>query len=934
MSMQGTASAAMVAMILCAGQAAAQGDLRHAIEFRASTCSVSAQEEPALAIAPDGSFTVVWSSRRQQQGRYGAYLQRFDSRGVALGAETPLQLWTRGQATAPVMQFAPDGAAWAAWQSAGQDGWGAAVIARRFDTDLNGSSEILVNERAEGAQTNPVLAALPDGGAVIAWETALPGEPQRIAMRIFNADGSARTPEVDPGLTPGARTATPSLAVGADGSFALAFEAFRPEDGEPLGVRVRVFTADGAPRGEERLVSAPGAATPVEPAIAATSDGFVVAWHDVLEGATSYDVLACRLDAAGAPVGDTVVVNTTRTGLQNGAAVAVAPDGRVSIAFNTRDDSGRGISVREFSPQLQPLGPESTLTTRTQGGQMMRESLGTQRLAFAPDGTLLCAWQGDSGFGDTSAANVTLLSPTPIDLGARTAGVTPAMAPAVSPGAITLAGGPEPHIPPTFDPRDIDHAEREIVRTRADIGFTGIVNTGWTPPDPHMAVGPGQIVAMTNGAIAFFNKDGTKTFQEAIEDSFGFWGSVGATGFVFDPEVIYDKTSGRFFAMAAEGFAPGTRSYCLVAVSDDSDPNGTWYKYRFETTGFAGDLFDSPNIGVTENALIITGDGFGISANYPVYIFDKASLLVGNPPVITKSFTLSTSTQSAGYPRVTTGTGDTLYLLEHKEANSGNTAVRVLAFRNILTSPTVSEFNLSVPAYGAPEDPPQKGTASRPNTFDARFWSVDQGPDGHLWGTHHINPARVVARWYEIDLRGWPTSGNNPQLVQSGDVDLGADIRTFFSSINVADDGTAAICYARSSPNEFLSMGDSYRRPCDPAGQMPTSFLDKASNAGYTAGRWGDYSAVEFDPAQPRVFWGHHEYAEGSSWRTWIQSHTTDGCSCPGDFNQDGVTDTRDVSAFLNAWTAGDSSADWNGDGAVNTLDVLAFLNDWNACRP
>lgn len=52
---------------------------------------------------------------------------------------------------------------------------------------------------------------------------------------------------------------------------------------------------------------------------------------------------------------------------------------------------------------------------------------------------------------------------------------------------------------------------------------------------------------------------------------------------------------------------------------------------------------------------------------------------------------------------------------------------------------------------------------------------------------------------------------------------------------------------------------------------------------------------------------------------------------CPPDFNDDGRIDTRDVLAFLGAWTAGDGSADWNGDGSVNAADVTAFLNDWVA---
>ena len=51
--------------------------------------------------------------------------------------------------------------------------------------------------------------------------------------------------------------------------------------------------------------------------------------------------------------------------------------------------------------------------------------------------------------------------------------------------------------------------------------------------------------------------------------------------------------------------------------------------------------------------------------------------------------------------------------------------------------------------------------------------------------------------------------------------------------------------------------------------------------------------------------------------------------SCVADFNSDGTVNTIDVSAFLNAWAAGDSSADINADGTINTIDVSAFLNAW-----
>lgn len=52
--------------------------------------------------------------------------------------------------------------------------------------------------------------------------------------------------------------------------------------------------------------------------------------------------------------------------------------------------------------------------------------------------------------------------------------------------------------------------------------------------------------------------------------------------------------------------------------------------------------------------------------------------------------------------------------------------------------------------------------------------------------------------------------------------------------------------------------------------------------------------------------------------------------ACSPDFNGDGLVNTLDVLAFLNAFNTGDPAADFNGDGTVNTLDFLAFLNAFN----
>ncbi|MEP0847031.1 MAG: hypothetical protein HRF50_09450 [Phycisphaerae bacterium] len=892
-------------------------------EFRASTFAASAQEEPAIASRPDGSFVAIWSSRRQNDGRYGVYTQAFTPLGVADGAETRLGDVTGAHELNPAVACGGD-AVWSVRQVFGADGHAGSIVAARIDSGA-APRDVPVNQRGQGHQVDPVVAVNPAGAAAIAWTSVeeVKATP-RVCARVLGADGTPLSDEVN--LRGGAGGAlTASIAAGPDGGFLVVY-AKLDEQRRPAGIAARRLDGDGSLVGDEIDVSGSPRASQIEPVVAATGDGYVVAWLDAESDGDDYGVIARRLDRAGAPVDAPFVANTVRAGPQNAAAIAARADGSFAIAWNSSDGAGTGIFAQWFAADGSRVGGEFRVNRRTEGGQELREAAGTQRLTFGPGGELLCIWSGDGGQGDKSGVYVTTIAPQPFELAGRIQGVTPGMAPADAGDRAA-----DPHRPPTFNPDEIELGEREIRTERGvDFGFDAILSTGWTPPDPHIAVGPSDIVAMTNGRISIFNKNGGLLFTDEIEDSFGFWGSVGATGFVFDPEVIYDEMSGRFFAMAAEAFAPGNRSYVLIAVSDDSTAAGSWFKYRFETTGLAGDLFDSPNIGVNEQAVIVTGDGFGITANYPVYIYDKASLLVGSPPAITRSFTLSTSTQSAGVPPQCFA-GNLFYLLEHREG-FGNDRVRLIAITNGLTTPTVSEFLVPVSSYDDPEDPPQLGSSVRPETFDQRMWSVAYR-DGSFWACQHVNSTRVRARWYQIATNGWPSSGT-PALVQSGEIDPGGTVRTFFCSITANSNGTAAMCFSRSSPTERLSMGTTYRLECDTPGTFRTMTVQKSSTTPDNSGRWGDYSGIQPDPATPNRFWAIHEYTTGS-WRTWISRIDTEVCFIEGDLDGDGDVDLADLSQLLTSFglcvgDAGyDPAADLDGSGCVDLPDLSALLTNF-----
>ncbi len=831
------------------------------LDLQANTFTSSSQEAVCLARDERGRTVVAWHSRRQQEGSYGVYAQRFDEAGGRLGGEVQVNATARSMQTRPAVDVCPDGTVWLAWESFGQDGCEGAIVARKFDATLaTATAEVVVNERAAGHQEAPVLVADEEGGALVAWVSRQgAGQLGRIRARRLGADGRATGEEMELGGAEGCSDGLPALARFGEGY--LAAWARIGADGRPAEILCRHLDRKGAPLGEEVAISDEDEGGAIEPALAVGGDGFAVAWM-VPEG-EGYRARLGRFgfdEEGGLSRGPVVSVDTGGPGYASGLAIDLDGEGRCLLSWSRfaveREGERRraGLFAQVFDAAGSPLGESFRASGVEEGHQRMGVATGTRRVALEDDGRAAIAWSGNAGEGDGSAAALTLLWPAGMEVAAAADDAAAQIA------FEAPAEGARPHEPPVFDPDWVDPGG--YVPPERATGFLGITYSGWTPPDPHLAVGPTDIVAITNGAIAFFDKDGTKTFQDEIEGSSGFWGAQGAGGFVFDPEVLYDPHTDRFMAMACERNGP---PFFLFAVSDDSDPNGSWHKYRFNVQSAAGDTdIDSPNMAVDSQAVYLTADFFGPD-KYLIWIIDKSSVLNGGTASTTNA--LITGDQSFGIP-VTYGTPPAQYMIESKE-NSSNTQFVLWAITNPLGTPQLQSTNLTVPTYQYPEDPPQQGTSTRPELFEPRFWSCVYR-NGSLWATHHQGGSRVVQRWYQIDMANWPTSGT-PSLVQWGDVDGGGDIRTFFGSIWVDEDDNAALTVARSSPNEYISMAVTTRRSSDPAGHTEPMTIVQNSTGADTTGRWGDYSGTAAEPAIPGSFWGIHEYRAGT-WKTWIEN--------------------------------------------------------------
>lgn len=206
-------------------------------EFQINTTTADYQHVSSVTGLADGRFVVAWQSRGQDGSDYGAVLRVFEADGTPAGPERPVNVATTGFQGQPEIAALAGGGFVATWQSAGQDGSGNGVYARLFDA--NGAAvggELAVNQTTAGDQDLPAVAATPDGGFIVAWQSQSPGgDGLDVMARRFNSSGHAVTAETRVNVQAADSQGRPDIAVNRDGSFLIAWEEWG-RDGDASGI--------------------------------------------------------------------------------------------------------------------------------------------------------------------------------------------------------------------------------------------------------------------------------------------------------------------------------------------------------------------------------------------------------------------------------------------------------------------------------------------------------------------------------------------------------------------------------------------------------------------------------------------------------------------------------------------------------------------------
>ena len=204
-------------------------------QFQVNTYTTQRQQYPAVAADDAGNFVVVWENREGAGGDtdYSIQGQRYDSAGTPLGLQFLVNAYTPNSQFVPAVAMAPDGDFIVVWQSSG--GFFAldpdvSIQAQRFNSSgATVGGQFQVNTQTLNLQQFPDVAMNSDDSFIVAWASQSSAgtdtSARSIQARRFDSNGIPLGADFQVNTYTTNNQNFPEVAVDADGNFVVVWHS-------------------------------------------------------------------------------------------------------------------------------------------------------------------------------------------------------------------------------------------------------------------------------------------------------------------------------------------------------------------------------------------------------------------------------------------------------------------------------------------------------------------------------------------------------------------------------------------------------------------------------------------------------------------------------------------------------------------------------------
>lgn len=337
--------------------------------------SLPGDQSQPLAVLQNGGGLLVWEDPYADLQGNGLFARHLD--GNLSGVYSPFQLNTTVEGDQQNAQGAvlANGGFVFVWES--QQGAESQVRGRLMGPNRVFQGPDFLISAQSGLHTRPDVAALPDGGFVVVWQTFQPGNAMNeVRARIFDPSGQASIQEFAVNSHTALNQRDAVVESGADG-FVVAWVSELQFESDSIGLVTRKFSHTGEATGAEMRQDTVAHGAAAQPSLTDLETGFGLVWaqKDLSQLSNGFDILYRALNEQGVATGVASVVNTHRYGDQFDPSIS-SGRGQVLVTWTAlgQDGSLEGVYARwisgeenEFQVHTTVEGPQHQSTVSNDG---------------------------------------------------------------------------------------------------------------------------------------------------------------------------------------------------------------------------------------------------------------------------------------------------------------------------------------------------------------------------------------------------------------------------------------------------------------------------------------------------------------------------------------------------------------------------------------